>query len=146
MFNIREMELEDIEQVAEIEKAVFSSPWSSQSFESFIKGALGQFFVAETGNEIIGYCGAYKILPEAEITNVAVSDEYRRMGVAQKLIEEQLGVLKSHNTESVFLEVRESNMPARKLYEKEGFKIIATRKNYYEKPKENAVVMKLQFE
>lgn len=138
---IREMQEADLLQVAAIEKANFSVPWSIQSFRESIQLEHTIYLVAEEQEDIMGYCGMYRVFNEGEIVNVAVAEKYRRKGVASSLLEQlflQSDVLKIDN---FFLEVRESNEAAIQLYKKFGFSEAGIRKNFYEKPRENAIFM-----
>lgn len=141
MFNIRKMTLEDIEQVYHLEESIFSIPWSEDSFESSLKNENTQFIVAEHKNEIVGYLGMYVFREEADISNVAVSKEYRRRHIANRMLEFILARAKTQGVKNVTLEVRETNVPAIKLYESMGFVEAGIRKNYYKEPTENALIM-----
>lgn len=139
--SIRKMTFEDIADVAIIEKKCFSMPWSEKSFEDSLKQSYSHFFVAEYDNIIAGYMGVYCVVDEADITNVAVLPEYRRKGIAKKLILHIENMAKDIHVKQINLEVRESNRQAINLYEQMGFKNIGIRKSFYEKPVENAAIM-----
>lgn len=141
MISIREMTLEDIEQVYLLEESIFSIPWSKESFESSIKNKDTLFIVAENEGEISGYLGMYILGEEADISNVAVSKAYRRQHIAKRLLECILTKAKAWGVKNVTLEVRETNVPAIRLYEDMGFAEAGIRKNYYKKPTENALIM-----
>ena len=138
---IREMMPEDLEQVCQIEKDNFSLPWSEKSFLDSMGRDDTVFLVALAGNEVAGYLGCYCICGTGEITNVAVKSNYRRKGIGGKLLEKlyQEGI--SLQCEEYFLEVRESNEAAIGLYTRQGFVKEGIRKNFYEMPVENAVIM-----
>lgn len=138
---IRFMETEDIPQVYEIEKRSFSIPWSEKSFLESIALPHAIFLVAEDGKQILGYCGMYKVFGEGDITNIAVLPEYRGMGVGTGLLKEMIGYASERGILDITLEVRESNKGAIHLYRKFGFENVGIRKNFYEKPTENAVIM-----
>lgn len=148
---IRQMKLSDICDVVEIEKECFALPWSYKSFEESLSKPYAVFLVAEVKREdsdeyeIAGYVGVYHIGDECDITNVAVSQLYRRRGIAGLLLKgvEEYGL--THNVNAITLEVRESNTKAISLYEKMQFKNIGIRKNFYEKPVENAIIMVRMF-
>lgn len=142
---VRRMNTADIGRVADIEKQCFSLPWSEQSFEDSLSKSYSVFFVAECDGEIAGYVGVYHIGDECDITNVAVSSEYRRNGIGKRLLEAVETYASGHNVQTVTLEVRESNTPAINLYETMQYKNIGIRKNFYEKPTENAIIMVRQF-
>ena len=138
---IRRMQTEDLTQVCEIEKENFSVPWSERSFSESMARRDTVFLVALVSEEVAGYLGCYCIAGAGEITNVAVKKSFRRQGIGgmllQKLFEE--GV--TFDTQEFFLEVRESNEPAIRLYSRQGFIKEGIRKNFYEKPVENALIM-----
>ena len=138
---LRLMQREDLEQVCAIEKDNFSLPWSEKSFCESMERDDTVFLVAVCGQEIAGYLGCYCIAGEGEITNVAVKESYRRRGVGKLLMERlyQEGALQ--DCKEFFLEVRQSNEAAIKLYESQGFVKEGIRKNFYEMPVENAVIM-----
>lgn len=142
---IRKMISEDAAVVAAIEKEVFSLPWSEQSFRDAALKEANIYLVAELDGEVAGYAGAWGVFGEADITNVCVAPKYRKMGIADKLLNELLDIGRENNIDVFFLEVRESNQPAISLYEKNGFRKISIRKNFYERPVENAIVMSKMF-
>lgn len=138
---IRRMKEEDAPQVALIEADNFSVPWSEKSFREAAVKTETIYVVAEEDGEILGYAGAWCVFGEADITNVCVRKVSRKQGIGtrmlQFLIEEGVNV----KIKTFFLEVRESNSAAISLYEKFGFLKIGIRKNFYEKPVENGIVM-----
>lgn len=140
-FDYRLMTEQDIEQVAEIEKSIFSIPWSKKSFEESLKNENTVYVVACKDEEIVAYCGIYISLEVGDISNVAVKTEYRRKNVAEKMLLYLLYLSKQKGVMDVTLEVRETNVAAIKLYEKMGFDEAGIRKNFYEKPTENALIM-----
>lgn len=141
MVSIREMTLEDIEQVYHLEKSIFSIPWSKESFESSIKNKDTLFIVAVKEGEILGYLGIYIFSEEADISNVAVYEKYRRQHIAKQMMEYILAKVKVSGVKHITLEVRETNVAAIKLYESMGFVEAGIRKNYYKEPTENALIM-----
>ena len=138
---VRKMQPEDILQVCEIEKDNFSLPWSEKSFLESMERNDTLFLVALNGEEVAGYLGCYCVAGEGEITNVAVKSSYRRQGIGGKLLETLYEEAKALHTQEFFLEVRESNEAAIGLYSRQGFVKEGVRKNFYEKPVENAVIM-----
>ena len=138
---IRTMTAEDIDKVYEIELASFSVPWSKNLFLESLADDNNRLFVAERDKEIAGYIDLWCILDEATIMNVAVAEAFRRQGVAVVLMEHALGVALSGGANAVTLEVRKSNEPAVRLYERLGFESVGIRPNYYEKPREDAIIM-----
>ncbi|MCR5703119.1 MAG: ribosomal protein S18-alanine N-acetyltransferase [Eubacterium sp.] len=141
MINYRNMKIEDIPQVASIEKEVFSMPWSEKSFEESLQNKDTLYLVAEEDGSVSGYIGMYISFEIGTISNVVVAPAQRRKGIAKQLLERLLKASDACGVESVTLEVRESNRPAIELYEKAGFVNEGIRKNFYQKPTENAIIM-----
>lgn len=139
--SIRKMLFADLPQVCEIETQAFSVPWSKRAFEDSLKLPHAIFFVAYLKEQILGYCGLYQVFNEGDITNIAVLPDYRGMGIAGKLLETVFVCSAERGIETFTLEVRESNAPAIHLYKKYGFEQVGLRKNFYEKPREHAVIM-----
>ncbi|MDD6037228.1 MAG: ribosomal protein S18-alanine N-acetyltransferase [bacterium] len=137
---VRKMTTEDLDEVVALEAAVFSMPWSHDGFLTALERDDALFVVAYDDG-VLGYCGAYLTQDEAEITNVAVSPGVRRRGIGAALLDALTEELEQKGIFRIVLEVRESNDAARLLYEKKGFDIVGTRKNFYERPRENAYVM-----
>lgn len=127
--------------LAEIEKACFHAPWS----ESMLREELGKgiFLVAERDGQAVGYVGCQTVLDEGYITNVAVSPDCRRQGIARALIAKLTDEARAARLAFVTLEVRASNAPAIALYEGAGFGRVGVRKNFYTAPTEDAVLMTL---
>ena len=130
-----------ISRVAELEKQCFSTPWSETALSEELSNKFARFFVALLNGEIVGYIGAHNILGEVYITNVAVSKAFRRKGIAEKLIKTLVGFCENEGMEFVTLEVRRSNEAAKKLYSKMGFEEVGERKDFYENPREDAILM-----
>ncbi|MBS7360683.1 MAG: ribosomal protein S18-alanine N-acetyltransferase, partial [Oscillospiraceae bacterium] len=128
-------------EIAELEKISFSTPWTEQGLEEEIENSFSRFFVAQNNGEVLGYIGAHNVLGEVYITNIAIFPEFKRQGIGKKLIETLLNSVKEENAEFVTLEVRKSNESAIGLYKKMGFKVVGERKDFYKKPKENALLM-----
>jgi len=121
---------------------VFSDPWSTQDFRDCV--SFASFLVAEAAEErIVGYIVALDAADEGEILNLAVAPATRRTGLGQALVHEMLEALSDRGVRQVYLEVRESNAPARALYAAQGFKEVGRRKQYYRRPVEDAIVLRL---
>lgn len=135
------MTKEDCAQVAELEKKIFSQPWSEQGFCDAIDMEQNIFLVAEEAGEVWGYIGMYQSLDEGEITNVAVAPEQRNTGIGWMLMQEALEKAKQQGIVQIVLEVRVSNASAIHLYEKCGFVSCGIRKGFYDFPKEDACIM-----
>ena len=138
---ITKMTSAHIEEISRLEKECFSSPWSEEGLRSELDNSFARFFVALSDGKIAGYIGSHNILGEVYITNVAVFPEFRRNGVGNTLVRFLVNEMKAENAEFVTLEVRESNFNAIALYEKSGFEKVGKRKDFYEKPREDGVLM-----
>lgn len=138
---VRPMTIDDCEQVAAIEAASFSMPWSLSAFTDTVEKENFRYFVAEEGGEILGYCGFLFVLDEAEIPNVCVKSSARKQGVGKQMMTELINEAAKIGIATLFLEVRESNTAARTLYKSLGFTEDGIRKNFYEQPVEHAVLM-----
>lgn len=141
MITIREMQFDDLEQVMEIENENFSRPWTETGFFTFLIRQDTLFLVAEKEDEIVGYCGVVMVQEEGDITNVSVKKEEQNQGIGKLLISKLIEETGAMDIEKLFLEVRESNERAIHVYETAGFVQNGCRKNYYEDPVENAVLM-----
>ena len=138
---IRKMQRSDLAKVCEIENDNFSLPWSEKSFLESMERNDTVFLTALVGEEVAGYIGCYCIAGTGEITNVAVKETCRRKGIGGMLLEKLYEEGALLDTQEFFLEVRESNEAAIALYSNQGFVKEGIRKNFYEKPVENAVIM-----
>ena len=136
----RRMIENDLDKVAAMEKEIFSMPWSKESFRESLSQNYSYFFVAEE-DDILGYCGVHNFGGDGEITNVAVDKNARGQGVATKMLHYAMEETKKIGVEAFTLEVRISNTKAIGLYEKLGFENKGIRKNFYENPVEDAMIM-----
>ncbi len=142
---IEDMVTADLPTILEIERASFTTPWSETSFFNELKKPRSFLKVARKSGRIVGYiCGGW-IIDEGHILDIAVHPEYRRLGIASALVSLCIERLKEEGCRFVFLEVRASNDCAKTMYEKFGFEVLGTRKNYYVSPEEDAVIMVLKF-
>ncbi len=130
----------DEKAIAEIEKECFESPWSENAVLSSIDSG-DIFLVLQRGFSVIGYVGLKAVLDEGYINNIAIKKEYRRLGGASLLLKELIKKAEELNLAFISLEVRVSNEKAISLYEKFGFETKGIRKNFYENPKEDAIIM-----
>lgn len=136
----RSFEEKDAPAVAEIEKSCFSTPWSEQALlDSFRANTV--FFVAESCGRVVGYAGLSHAADEGYVTNIAVLPEYRRLGVGSALTEMLIDFARENDLAFVSLEVRESNQNAIRVYSALGFERAGLRKNFYDAPREDAVIM-----
>ena len=132
--------------VAAIEKECFGvDAWSEKSVASELTNQLSLWLVAVDGDRVAGYVGSQTVCDETDMMNVAVTADYRRQGLGEKLVLALVEELKAINSKCLTLEVRDSNTPARTLYEKLGFQQIGLRKNYYRNPKEDAYILRKEF-
>ena len=138
---IESMTVDDIAQVAEIERQIFSIPWSEKAFRDSMESDNTIYIVAKENDNVAGYAGMYLSFEEVNITNVAVNPLSRRKGIGEKIVRDILNRAYEKGVRDVFLEVRETNSVAIALYEKIGFKEEGIRKNFYDKPRENALIM-----
>lgn len=141
---IRTMQKGDVAAVAALEAQIFPMPWSAAGFADTLPREDVIFLVAYEQDELLGYVGIYCTLDEGEITNVAVAPAARRRGIARALLTELKQQLACRNVTQIVLEVRVSNEPAIRLYEQMGFSVLGVRKNFYEKPTEDAYIMACQ--
>jgi ribosomal-protein-alanine N-acetyltransferase len=141
---VRPVREQDAEALAAIEKECFSLPLSKEQLLSQIRDEKVFLLTAEDPDgEPAGYAGYYAVLDEGYITNVAVREVFRRRHIADRLMEELEHRAKEDALAFLTLEVRESNAPAVALYSKHGFETRGLRKHYYERPRENALIMTL---
>lgn len=139
---IEKMTSEHIDEVFNIEKTCFSHPWSKQDLINQLNIDTSFFVVAKVDGKVVGYMGLQIFSGEGYVTNIAVLPEFRRMGIAEKLIARQL----KNSMSFITLEVRKSNAPAIALYEKTGFENVGIRPDFYSDPTEDAVIMTKYFE
>ena len=137
----REMLVEDLDQVMEIENDLISPPWTREGFFTFLLKDENMFLVVEEKGQILGYCSMQTVLDEGDILNVAVTRDRQKEGIGYFLVDSMLMLAAARGIHIVHLEVRESNGSARRLYQRLGFKEDGFRKNYYTEPVENAVLM-----
>ena len=132
--------------VAAIEKECFGvDAWSEKSVASELTNQLSLWLVAMEGDRVAGYVGSQTVCDETDMMNVAVTADYRRQGLGEKLVLALVEELKAMGSQCLTLEVRDSNTPARTLYEKLGFQQIGLRKNYYRNPKEDAYILRKEW-
>ena len=139
--SIRDATREDLERLEELEALCFSVPWTREMLESQLPDGQHVFLVAEEDGKILGYVGMMFVLDEGSIANVAVDPAARRRGIGRSLIAELIWRAQALALSFVTLEVREHNEPAIRLYAGFGFEPVGLRKQYYDAPKENALLM-----
>ena len=143
---IEKMSASHVAQVAELEKICFSDPWSENSVASELENELALWLVAVKEDRVLGYVGSQTVLGETDMMNVAVHPDSRRQGIAEALVLALVAELEKIASKCLTLEVRASNEPARQLYEKLGFSQIGRRPNYYRNPKEDALILRKEWE
>jgi len=124
-----------------IERAAFSDPWSAAQLEECLAGGL-DFLVADQDGRVIGYAVAVRAADEAEILNLCVAPTARRAGTGRALVRGILERVAAHGARAAYLEVRDSNRAAQRLYEGEGFAPVGRRRGYYRRPVEDAIVLR----
>lgn len=142
----------DLEAMLRIERASFSDPWSEDAFTTALALERMRVYVAEMNADhqqggdgeagLLGYVVALVIGPEAEIADLAVAPRARRRGIGRALLERALVELAEEGVRTLYLEVRESNLPARSLYDSYGFDPVGRRRGYYREPLEDALVLR----
>ncbi len=145
MIQVVTMAEEHISALAQLEKECFADPWSEKALAEELTNPNAVFRVALIDEEVAGYVGMLHVLDEGDICNVAVFDKFRRRGVATALIQHLVDYAVENQLSFITLEVRESNMGAQKFYETMGFETIGIRKNFYDNPKEHAILMNKTF-
>ena len=140
------MTSDHVEQVAQLEKVCFSMPWSENSIRSELNNPLSLWIVAVEGNCVAGYVGSQSVMGEADMMNLAVAPAYRRKGVGERLVTELVTQLKEREVSCLTLEVRSSNMSAVCLYEKLGFSKVGCRPGYYRNPREDAWILRKEWQ
>jgi [ribosomal protein S18]-alanine N-acetyltransferase len=148
-YRIRPATRGDVDSIAAAEKVCFSDPWSRGSLDELFDSETVVGLVAEAGRtdfRLAGYIFARVIAGEAEILNIAVLPEFRSAGIGRDLLVDCLGRLQAKGAVAAFLEVRESNESAKRLYGRRGFRPVGVRTDYYRKPRENALILRLDLE
>lgn len=140
------MTADHLDEIAALERVCFSDPWSRNMLAEELDNALSAFLVAlDAAGKVVGYAGLQVILDEGYILNVAVAPERRRQGIAGKLLQVFLDFAQGNRLSFLTLEVRASNYAAIALYGSRGFRGVGRRKNYYEHPREDAILMTREF-
>lgn len=141
-FIICPMKLEDLNEVYDINIKSLKSPWSLGSLNDEFSNTLSYYVVCKNSSKkVVGFGGMWLVCGEGNITNIAVHPNFRHMGIGSKIVTELCNICTKNNCSDLTLEVRISNTPAIKLYEKIGFKNEGIRKNFYSNPTEDAIIM-----
>lgn len=133
----------DLDAIIAIERAAFSDPWSRASFASLIGEPMVHFAVAERDDLLLGYVVAWFIAGDCEIGNLAVLESQRGRKTGGQLLDTALREAQARGTDSVYLEVRESNVVAQHMYGARGFVRVGRRRRYYRRPEEDAFILRL---
>jgi len=131
----------DIPALVLLERASFSDPWDAPAFRSLLQGSAARITVAHVDGAVVGYAAVLRAADEAELANLAVESMWQGRGIGRTLLSAAQDSAVSEGVAAMYLEVRESNAPARHLYEALGFAAIGRRRGYYRQPDEDAVVM-----
>jgi ribosomal-protein-alanine N-acetyltransferase len=145
MIEIQLMEQCHVAGVAQLEKECFHDPWSERSIASELSNPLSLWYVAMDGEKLVGYVGSQTVLDGADMMNIAVDASYRRQGIAEKLVQKLVEGVSDKGAICLLLEVRATNDPAVKLYQKLGFVQVGRRPNYYRNPKEDALILRKEW-
>lgn len=140
------MNASHVQQIAGLEKICFSDPWSENSIASELENRLSYWLVALDGDIVTGYVGSQSVLGESDMMNVAVHPDYRRQGIGEALVTHLVQALREKGNHCLTLEVRVSNTPAIALYGKLGFTQVGRRPNYYRNPKEDALILRKEWQ
>ena len=135
------MSKEDVQQAAELEAMTFSQPWTKEAFAASIDKTENIYIVAEKDKKIIGYCGMWGVAGEGQINNVAIHPDFRKQGIGYEMLQYAMEKAIEKKITTFTLEVRKSNVAALNLYRKLGFSSAGVRKNFYQFPTEDAVIM-----
>ncbi len=141
MIEVVKMTSEHLDRVMEIENSSFVIPWSRKSMEGELDSPMKLYYVALVDGVVAGYGGMWHVVTEGHITNIAVEEKYRGMGVGSAIVEKLIEVAEIYDMLGITLEVRVSNAAALHIYKKHGFVLSGVRKEYYEDNKEDAYIM-----
>jgi ribosomal-protein-alanine N-acetyltransferase len=134
---------EDIDNVLAIEHTSFGDPWNRGAFVDLLDDPRVAFLIADAGGAVRGYVVAWFVLDEGEIGNLAVASNARRQGIGARLLDGAIAAVRKADVDVLYLEVRDSNAAARALYASRGFAEVGRRREYYRKPTEDALVLRL---
>ena len=143
---ITNMREKHVAQVAELEKLCFSDPWSENSIASELNNKLSLWLVADDNGAVLGYVGSQTVMDESDMMNIAVHPDHRKQGIATGLIVSLVEELRKKGSRCLTLEVRASNESAIRLYHMMEFREVGRRKNYYRNPREDALILRKEWE
>jgi [ribosomal protein S18]-alanine N-acetyltransferase len=140
--HLRPLEARDLPAVLDIERAAFAVPWRERTFRSLFLRDDVDLVAAERDGGLVGYAICWSVADQAELGNIAVAAEARGSGVGRALLDAALAAVRLRGVQECFLEVRESNHGAQRLYRRAGFEVVGRRPRYYTRPLEDALVMR----
>lgn len=142
---IRKMTLEDIPAVVQLDQISFSLPWPERSFRfELTDNIASRCWVAEVDGRVIGMVVGWMLVDEIHIATIATHPDFRRQGIARKLLSHTLSYAVDEGAQSSFLEVRESNLAAQEMYRQFGYQVTGRRRRYYRDNDEDAILMNLE--
>ena len=139
---IRRMVEADLSAVLRIERASFAVPWTPATFLGLLRRSDAHLLVAETDEALVGYAAVWIVLEQAELGDIAVDAAWRRRGIGSGLLHAVLDLVERRGVRELFLEVRVSNEDAQRLYARHGFTEVGRRRDYYTRPREDALVLR----
>ena len=142
---IRYMTDEDVGDVCRIDAASFAKPWQQEEFIKAVHREDTIYLVADSGSAIVGFCGLWCSMEDADLCHIAVAPEQRSQGIETQLLGMAITECEHRGVKRILLEVRASNYDAIALYGSRGFRSVGRRRHYYEHPKEDAVIMTKEF-
>ena len=142
-WSIRSAHRADVAALLPIERRCFGDPWSPAAFADLLESSHGFGLVAAQAAVVGGYLIARAVVSEAEILNLAVAPEFRRLRLGRRLLDQAIEQLSQRGAREIFLEVREGNVAAKELYRARGFRAVGARARYYRNPVEDALVLRL---
>ncbi len=140
--HIEPMRFEDLDAVQAIERASFTTPWPPHAYRTELESnRLASYLVVRAADTVVGFGGLWMMVDEAHVTTFAVHPEWRRQGIGSRLIVALLDIAIERRASEATLEVRLSNLAARRLYERHGFRPVGLRPRYYSDDQEDALIM-----
>ena len=140
------MDQSHVQAIAALERICFNDPWSENAIESELNNSLSLWMVAQDCGKVVGYVGSQSVLGWADMMNLAVDPDYRKQGIGRRLVEALIVRLKENKVTCLTLEVRVSNEPAISLYKSMGFVEVGRRPGYYRNPKEDALILRKEWD
>jgi ribosomal-protein-alanine N-acetyltransferase len=138
---VRQLRSEDMDEVARLEAELFSTPWSARTFRSALAGPHAVLLGVQEGASLIAYAVMWCIEDQGELANIAVAPDRQGEGIGSLLLDEVLRVARARGVRQMYLDVRESNARAISMYRGRGFEPVGLRRAYYERPREDALVL-----